>query len=404
MKKSRTFPDIMLQISLAAIACMLFNIPDQTRAGIPVTMYVLVFGYSVLSYLCSRLFLRNPKSYTAVAVFDLFFILAGMAAAFAFRQFESAIYVIYFGAVFLVLSLMAFKETARGININILIICFDILSALMMLYILFVELGSGKAAAAIPGAAGIIAAFAGIMVMRSGSSISGRDWFYKILILAVILVIALLVRMLAGDSLRNGFTEIFAGIGAAFKWIGHILKEFLLFFARLFPQEKYDALDQDMEGGISLPEGQGGEETEYSVLPLLILIGTAAIAAVIIAVIVFRKHRISGSKTVSAARINENRSNRVSLWKALKIWAREKLYRIRVRLYFFRNRNTPAGKYYRLVRSGKHSANAIRQGETPGEFLRRYINSLQPGDRRIPEYTALIDELNKQLYRRSHTI
>ena len=400
MKIRRTFPEIMLQTAIAAIACMLFNIPAQTRDDIPVKVYILFFAYALVSYFLSRLFLKKPKGMTAAAAFNICLVLAGMAAALVLGQITGVTAGIFLGLFFLIMAVMAFKENTGGISINMLTVCFDILAVLLMLYILFIELGSGRLPAAVPGILGTIAAFAGIIVYRDGSSLSGRDRLYITVIIAAILVCAFLIHLLAGDTLREGFEGVFAGIGAALSWLGRIFKEFLLFLSRLFPKETYDAVGPDLGEGINMPAGEGGEEVSFSAAPLLILFGILISAAAIAAFIIFRKHRFSGKRTITAAAAvsDSERPDRISLWKALKIWAEEKLYRIRVKIYFLKNRNTPAGRYYRLVRSRRHTGQALKQGETPKEFLTRYIESLKPEDRHIQELTSLIEDLNIQLY------
>ena len=72
---------------------------------------------------------------------------------------------------------------------------------------------------------------------------------------------------------------------------------------------------------------------------------------------------------------------------------------MKIRLYFIKNRKTPAGRFFRLVRSLKRSGHALMTGETPREFLERYIESLKPEDKRIPELKKLTTELELQLYR-----
>lgn len=400
MEKRRTFPEVMLQISIAAIACLLVNIPLKAEAGIPVVLYILLFTYAVVSYCLTRLFLRTPKSLTAVVVFDLCLILAGMAAAFVPGQVTGIARGIFLGLFFVSSAVISFRETAKGISINMLILCFDILAALLMIYILFVELGSGSLSAAVPGFLGTIASFAGIIVYRDGSSISGRGRLYIILIIAAILAAAFLIYLLAGDTLREGFAGMFAGIKAALIWMGNILKEILMFLSRLFPKNDPEAAEADPGGSMIMPAGEGGADENMTAAPVLIFMGILVITAAVTAFIIFRKHRFSGKKIIVREAVNTNeRSERISLWKALKIWAAEKMYRIRVKIFFLKNRNTPAGRYYRLVRSKKHTGQALRQGETPREFLVRYIESLKPEDRRIPELRTLIEELNAQLYR-----
>ena len=400
MEKRRTFPEVMLQMSIAAIACLLVNIPLKAETSIPVVLYILLFTYAVISYCLTRLFLRTPKSLTAAVIFDLCLILAGMAAAFVLGQVTGIAKGIFLGLFFVSSAVLSFRETAKGISINMLILCFDILAALLMIYILFIELGSGSLPAAVPGFLGTTAAFAGIIVYRDGSSISGRDRLYIILIIVAIVAAAFLIHLLAGDTLREGFAGMFAGIKAAFIWLGNILKEILMFFSRLFPQDGHEALEADLGDSMSMPAGEGGADENMTAAPVLILLGILVIAAVITAFIIFRKHRFSGKKSiVRAAGSAGERPERISLWKALKIWAAEKMYRIRVKIFFLKNRNTPAGRYYRLVRSKKRTGQALRLGETPREFLMRYIESLKPDDRRIPELRALIEELNVQLYR-----
>ena len=403
MENRHTFPEVMLQTAIAAIACMLFHITNQTDNRIPVVLYVLFFAYALVSYLISRLFLSRPRSLLLVIILHLFLMMAGFAAAILLQQITGAVSGIFFGLIYLVLSVMAVRETTVGLRSSWLTLCFDILAALLLIDTLFTELGNGQLTAVLPGVAGLIAALSGIMVLRDGSLLSGRIWLLRLIIILLIAAAAFLICLAAGDSLRNGVSGVFAGIGAAFSWLGNLIKEILLFFSRLFPDQNYEAVVLDMGSGISMSGTQVEEEITYSPLPLIILGGLLLAAVVIAVIIIFRKHRFSGKKTAErSVKKAGKRKNRVSLREALKRFIRELLYGLRVRIFFLRNRKTPAGRYYRLVRSGKRTGHALRQGETPQDYILRRRDALPSGDRRIPELTRLVDELNMQLYR-GHT-
>lgn len=400
MENRHPFSEVMLQISLAAIFSMLFNIPDQTHEGIPVLMYVLLFGYSLVSYLCNDLFLRKDRSTVSVAVLNFLLICAGFAAALAMHLVRGVPSGLFIAASALVLSIVAFRAASGTIQMNLLTFCFDTLAVLLLVYIVFTELGSGKIYAAIPGIIGVAASFAGIIIFRSGNRMFGRDRLLLAALVLAVLVIAFLICTVVNAPLREGVAGMMAGLAAVFRFLGGLLKKILLFLQRLFgTQETYAPIEMDMPGGSGFSGMEGEEEVPSSGLGVLILIGILAVIAVIIALIVFRKHRFSRKKTVSRVRRNVVRDERITLCKALRIWFRRVRRYLQVRIYFLKNGRTPAGRFFRIVRSCKHSSLALRTGETPQEFLTRYIGSLKPEDRRIPALNRLVEELNLQLYR-----
>ena len=399
MERSRTFPEVMLQTAIAAIACMLLVLPDQAAEGFPVLTDLLLFSYAFISYLCSRLFLHRPKKSAAVFALHLLLFLAFFGASFFLQQITGAVSGIFLGAVFLVLSVMSVRETVKGISTNALTLCFDLLVALLLIYTLFTELGDGLLAAALPGAVGIIASIAGMIALRSGGRIPGRNLLVCFLVLFILMAASFLVCLLADESLRGGLSGVFAAIGTAFTWLGRMLKELLLFFSRLFPNEQYEAVPVEPGGGVSLEGAPGGEEAAISPLVFVILGGILLAAAAAAAFLLFRKHRFfAGTQAAVRRKTAGRKQGRVSLRKALRMMLQEWLHRLRVRLFFLRGRNTPTGRYFRLVRSKRRTPHALRPGETPREFLQRYIQSLPPDDRRIPELSRLIDEFYAQLY------
>ena len=133
MKAHRTFPEMMLLVAIAAIACMLFNIPDQAGDRIPVTIYILLFAYGIICYSLNRLFLKKPKSLTAAVLFNMFLIFAGFAAAFLLGQVTGIISGVFLGGFFVIMSIAAIKGITVGININVLTVCFDALVVLLLI-------------------------------------------------------------------------------------------------------------------------------------------------------------------------------------------------------------------------------------------------------------------------------
>lgn len=400
MEHRHPFPEVMLQISLAAICCMLFNIPDQTNEGIPVLMYALLFGYSLVSYLVNALFLRKDRSTVSVVLLNILLICAGFAVALAMHLVRGVPSGLFIAASELVISIVAFRSVSGHLQMNLLTMCFDALAVLLLIYIVFTDLGSGKIPAAIPGIIGVAASFAGIIILRSGNRMFGRDRLFLAALVLAVLAIAFLICTIINTPLREGVTGMLAGLLAAFRFLGGLLKKFLLFLQGLFgTQETYAPVEMDMPGGAGFSGMEGEEELPSAGLGILILIGILAVIAAVIAIIVFRKHRFSGTKKVSGVRRNVVRDERVTLWKALQIWFRKVCRYLQVRIYFLKNSKTPAGRFYRIVRSCRHSNLALKNGETPQEFLTRYIGSLKPEDRRIPGLNRLVEELNLQLYK-----
>lgn len=401
MEGRRPFSEVMLQLSIAGIGCMLYNIPTQARAdaGSPVPVYVLLFAYGLVSWILNTVFLHKERTVAASVLFNAFQICAGWAAAFLLRQVTGIYSGIFLGICLFVLSLISFKTVTGGIRLNWLMLCFDLSTVLVLIYALFIGLGNGKGYALIPGVLGAAAAFAGLIIERSGSRLPGRDRLIVVLLALLIVLAAFLIYSLAGGALGAGAAGVIAGIGAFLRWLWDLFRRFVEYLSRFYKREPVEPVEIDMGPDFSMEGAQTGEEVQFSIVPLLIFVGILVLAGVIIFTIVFRRHRFSGAKKVHSAKRRKVVSDRISLVKALRIWFGKMRRRLKIRLYFVRNRNTPAGRFFRLVRSARRSSHALKKGETPREFLERYIESLKPEDKRIPALRELTRELDLQLYR-----
>ena len=399
MEARRSFSGIMLQLSIAGIGCMLYNIPTWKSEKIPVLLYVLLFAYGLISWGLNAAFLRKERTMGAAVLFNILQICAGWTAAFLLGQITGLPSGIFTGILFFLLSLISFKTVTGGIRLNWLMLCFDVSAVLVLICSLFIGMGNGQESGLIPGILGSAAAFAGLAAARTGSQIPGRDRLLIVLLVVLIILAAFLICSLAGGALGAGAAGVISGIGAFFRLLWDLIRRFFQYLGRFFKQETSEAIEMDLGPGFSLEGAQGGEEVQFSIIPLLVFVGLLVLAGVIVFTALFRRHRISGNKKTRAVRRQAMVSDRVSLLKALKIWYGKMRRRMKIRLYFIKNRNTPAGRFFRLVRSSGRSGQVLLKGETPREFLERYIESLKPGDKRIRDLQKLATELELQLYR-----
>ena len=399
MEGRRPFSGIMLQLSIAGIGCMLYNIPNQGGDKSPFLLYVLLFAYGLVSWGLNAVFLRKERTIGAAVLFNILQICAGWAVSFLLRQITGLPTGIFFGICFFLLSLISFKTITGGMRLSWLMLCFDVSAALVLICSLFIGMGNGQEYALIPGVLGAASAFAGLVAVRTGSQIPGRDRMMIVLLVLLIILAAFLICSLAGGVLGAGAAGIISGIGAFFRLLWDLIRRFFQYLGRFFKQETSEAIDLDMGPGFSMEGERGGEEVQFSIIPLLIFVGILALAGVIVFTALYRRHRIAGEKKVRAVSRQAAVSDRVSLLKALKIWFGKMRRHMKIRLYFIKNRKTPAGRFFRLVRSLRRSSHALMKGETPREFLERYIESLKPEDKRIPELKKLTTELELQLYR-----
>ena len=399
MEGRHPFSGIMLQFSIAGIGCMLYNIPTQGGEKSPVLLYVLLFAYGLISWGLNTVFLQKERTIGAAVLFNILQICAGWAAAFLLGRITGIPSGIFTGIVLFLLSLISFKTITGGIRLSWLMLCFDVSAALILICSLFIGMGNGQEYTLIPGILGAAAAFAGLAAARTGRQIPGRDRLMIVLLVLLIVLAAFLICSLAGGALGAGAAGVISGIGAFFRLLWDLIRRFFQYLSRFFKQETSEAIEMDMGPGFSMEGTQGGEEVQFSIIPLLVFVGILTLAGVILFTVLFRRHRISGGKKARAARRQAVISDRVSLLKALRIWYGKLRRRMKIRLYFIKNRNTPAGRFFRLVRSSGRSGQAMLKGETPREFLERYIDSLKPEDKRIPELQKLATELELQLYR-----
>ena len=399
MEGRHPFSGIMLQLSIAGIGCMLYNIPTWKSEKIPVFLYVLLFAYGLISWSLNAAFLRKERTIGTAVLFNTLQICAGWTAAFLLRQITGLPSGIFIGIILFLLSLISFKTIAGGIRLNWLMLCFDVSAVLVLICSLFIGMGNGQGSGLIPGFFGAAAAFAGLAAARTGGQIPGRDRLMIVLLVFLIILAAFLICSLAGGVLGAGAAGAISGIGAFFRLLWDLIRRFFQYLSRFFKQEISEVSEMDMGPGFSLEGAQGGEEAQFSIIPLLVLAGILVLAGVIVFTALFRRHRISGDRKTRAVRRQAVVSDRVSLLKALRIWFGKIRRHLEIRFYFIKNRNTPAGRFFRLVRSAGRSGHALVKGETPREFLERYIESLKPEDKRIPELKKLTTELELQLYR-----
>lgn len=405
MDRQNAFPALTRQ---TALACGLFSVAHllTLEQGGPIRYFPLVLLPAALAvYAVNDLFLRRSRTMRAVVLLNA----AIFAALFASVLFVEGIVswgtLALQGGFCLWITVWGARCCMEPPDLRSLIASLDVGAALLLFYTAFLLGADLPILWCAPAAAGCAASVLGLIARRVDRPLEPKEWGILLLVFSGLSAVVWLLVAWAAAPAGHGLVALWNALIGALRWMAGKLWAMILFLLSLLPEPKPEELTP-MEPA-ALPSAE--EMTAVETSPILFIILMVVIAAAVLAAFVFILHRlgklrIGGWQETAAAR---RRSDRISLWQALRrLWLSLKA-RLRQRIFLRRIRNTPEGLFYLLVRRCRMSPWHKRAGETPREFLTRLRDAVADDRELFTALDSLIPAVDTALYapfvsRRTH--
>lgn len=391
MDERKTLSSLSVQISLA---CSLYTFTclmmlNQTSGAGPGWYYPLVLlFYAPAIYGFNRLLLRTPRTLRALVLWNGGAYLLLLASVLVIGGWQGLAYAVF-------AALFCLWVTAQGAQLSLepptlsqLILRLDICLLLLVIFVGYTAALGFDLLWNLPIVIGCASAIVGVISSRVGGRLGGRGRAVMAAAFLIILALVwLLVRFVAAPA-GGGFVALWEAVLSALKTLGHLITQVLLFLASLVPQTQGELEMEPQEGAAQLP----AEDVVIEVSPVVtaVAVGIAAIALVAVVVLLLRalgRLRVGGKSAVivKASPTRKRLSFFQGFGKLLAAWKQS----LRLRLWLWRNRDTPAGLFFVLDRRCRSGPWRRGPGETPREFLLRLGRAAQ-GDQAL---SAALSEL-----------
>lgn len=386
---------LSVQLSMACIFCTaVYWFAQAGQTGLIFPLALLPYGPAV--YGLNRLFLRRERSARALVLFNCAVGLAlfgAMAADIGWGRWWTLVSAAVFCAWL----------TVRGAGLVMeppalprVILCLD---GSLVTLILFTAYGAAvqvPSCQLIPACIGCAGALLGLMLRRVGGGLGARGWaFVGAAFLALFALVFLLVSFAAAPA-GQGVTALWSMLTAAVRSAADLLGRALIWLLSLLPAPTEEGELAMEPTQMELPEDLGAAEANpIFAAALAVLMAAGALALAVWCLRMLGKVRVGGRRVVRTVRPSRRRSALSdALRRLLASWAE----RICLAVWLVRNRNTPAGLFYLLVRRCRMGPWRKRRGETPREFLLRLRRSAE-GDRELADaLDGLIPAVDAALY------
>lgn len=391
MDERKTLASLSVQMSLA---CSLYTFTclmmlNQTSSDGPGWYYPLVLlFYAPAIYGFNRLLLRKPRTLRALVLWNGGAYLLLLASVLVIGGWQGLAYAVFAALFCLWVTAQGAQFSLEPPTLSQLILRLDICLLLLVIFVGYTAALGVALLWNLPIVIGCASAIVGVMSSRVGGRLGGRGRAVMAAAFLIILALVwLLVRFVAAPA-GGGFVALWQAVLSALKTLGHLINQALVFLVSLLPQPEGE-LEMEPQTGISqLPT----EETVLEVSPVVtaVAVGIAVIAVGVAVFFLLRalgRLRVGG-KTAVMVQAGPARQ-RLSLFqgfgKLLAAWKQA----LGLRLWLWRNRDTPAGLFFLLDRRCRSGPWRRGPGETPRAFLLRLGDAAQ-GD---PALSAALSEL-----------
>lgn len=380
---------LSVQLSMACIFCLaVYWFSRGMQTGLVFPLALIPCGPAL--YGLNRLFLRRQRSMRA-----LLFLNAALGGA-CFALLASAIgrdqrEMLAFAAVLcVILTVRGAQMAVKPPALSRVILSLD---ASLVALILFAAYGAAAQIPAhqmIPACVGCAGSLLGLMVCRTGGRLSARGGLFAAAVFLAILAVMFLLAGFVAAPVGQGVVALWNALSAIVRLVTTWLGRCVAWFFSLFPEGSTGGLE--WEAGVEMMPGVQAEAEE---VPEASPVAMAVAAVLLLAGFLFLvfwglrllgRIRMGGVQAVQTPRASRRR---ISLLEGLRRLLGAMTARVRRRLWLIRNRNTPKGLFYLLVRRCRMGPWHKRRGETPREFLLRLRRSTG-GD---PELAKALDEL-----------
>lgn len=386
MAERNFFSALAMQFALGCGLCtatLLMTMGEEPAVGF--YPFALMF-YAPLLYGANWLFLRREHTMAGAAILN------GSAAIFMF----AAICIIdgwggfaymLFAAVFCIWpAVNGLQLTEKAPDVHSLILCVDVTAVLLVLFSAYATLaGRDQPWMLVPAFAGCAASFLALVTRRAGRTMGLWDWGLVLGAFGALMAVLWAVLRYAAAA-GGGLVAAWKSLVAAVKFLLLLAWRVLEYLLSLLPLPAYEDYEIEMEP-VRIPEVEELAEMESTAaLVMLALVLLLLVIGLTWMLLKLRKVKLGGT----AARKNHARQERQrpSLLRALRMLVSSWSRKLRLRLWLWKNRNTPEGIYLTLERQSRRTPWHKRPGETAREFLLRLRSGAED-----PAFTAALDGL-----------
>ena len=399
MSRNHLIPSVMRQISLAAIFVAVWAL-IHVKSDMDFTGYYLTLMiYAGLSMLLNYAFAGKERSMSVLIGFNLFLFLAAGAILYIQGMFISAGGTVFMAVSLIVPAYMCINVIINDLRLSSLTICLEIVLAVSVFYIAVAASDSEDLTAAVFLITAIVLNIFGLIFYRAEISKRGRSVAISLIIMILAVMAAFLIYEAVFNSSMSVWTAVWSALTSAFNYIAAAIKAFLLWIGQNIPEDSFDEIELEADG-VNLSTAQLSAGSEYP-LPTGALIAGLIVAAVVIVVlvIIFTRHKrfAVDKKTVSKKQLLI-KSEKTGLGDAFRQMLGRIKYKKSVKRFIRQHKNDPLGQFYFLVNSVKNTKLAKKKGETPEEFISRYLASLKSSDKRKQQYKDLAEKVNLYFY------
>lgn len=371
---------------LYTITCLMTLNQSGGRPGWYYPLVLLFYAPAIYGF--NRLLLRRPRTLRALVLWNGGAYLLLLASVLLIGGWQGLAHAVF-------AALFCLWVTAQGAQLSLepptlsqLILRLDICLLFLVIFVGYTAALGFDLLWNLPIVIGCASALVGVISRRVGGRLGGRGRAVMAAAFLIILALVwLLVRFVAAPA-GGGFVALWEAVLSVLKTLGHLITQALVFLASLVPQPEGE-LEMEPQAGISqLP----AEETVMEVPPLVtaVAVGIAVIAVGVATFFILRalgRLRVGGKTavTVKAGPARQRLSLFQGFGKLLAAWKQS----LGLRLWLWRNRDTPAGLFFLLDRRCRSGPWRRGPGETPRAFLLR-LGAAARGD---PTLSAALSEL-----------
>ena len=400
MNKNHIVPAVMRQAAISAIFIAVWALVNVKSDIIFTGYYFTIIIYAAASMLLNYAFTLKKRSMSVIICFNVV-----LAAAAAFILYVSGMLVstgaiIFMLASIIVAAYMCISTCIYGLRLSSLTICLEILLALSVFYIAVAASESVSLSAAAFLIIAVLADIFGLVFYRAEANNRTRSVLISLVIMALSVLAAFIIYEAVFYSESGIWASIWNTVSAGINAVVNVIKAFLLWLGRNVKPDEFEELELEYDGLNASTAGLSGSIDIEVPGWLTILVFALVAALVIFAVILLTRHKKFGiNKKASAEKQIVINSEKTDLKDAFALMLEKLKQKREIKKFLKEHKNDACGRFYGLVNSVRNSKLAKKTGETPEEFISRYLASLKAGDKRLKEYEKLADEVNDLFYR-----
>lgn len=386
MNDRQVIPSLAYQLSLACNLFAVSHIISLSSGDVGRLFPFVLIPYALLIYLADLLFLRRERSMAALAVLNIssaVILLASIYLVDGFFHWTAVMFIVIFCGW---PAASAAQLALQPPKIYSLILCFDVSAVLLIFFTAYVSVSGLPTQWTLPIALGCVAAFLGIVCLRSGRAPGLKDSLMLLGAFAGLSALLWLIMNFAAPA-GHGIVSLVTALVAAATFLLENFWRFLNFLISLLPDAEYEEMPMEPQIPAFDMEELAQESTSPVGMVLFIVLLLGLLCAGIWLLLQLRSVKLGGKSKRRGAPAPKR--ERVSLLRALRLLLRKLNGKVKTAIFLRKRRNHPDGLFCLLVRRCRLAPWRKRAGETPREFLLRLKNS----SGNDPELALALEEL-----------